>query len=108
MAKRRITQAQLEMLFASPDELYEVLAERPGYRPKAPVTDGDCEFIATDVFSDGHLLTICMAHNERRAFVMLLSPDDIAAATAALTAAQQALTTSINLAGLIARPQSRI
>lgn len=98
MGNKRITQRQLELLFDNPEYLYRVLAERPGYTPALPVVDGDSELVCPNVISQGCNLFICMRHQEKRAYVMLLD----AAALGTLRASIEDALRSINLQSLSA------
>ena len=74
-----IDQWKLGQLFGHPAELYELVANRKGYASKAPVIQGDCEFVVLDIVSMECGLCVCMVHAERRAFVMMLNSEDISA-----------------------------
>jgi hypothetical protein len=91
-----ISQHQLEMLFNSPEHLYRLLREQPGYVPAMSLVEGDSELLCPGVVSQGCALFVCMQHQERRAFVMLLDSDALAAMRAAIETAQR----SVNLSAL--------
>lgn len=91
-----IDQFKLHDLFADPEGLYRQMVNRRGYTPKQ-VVEFDAELIAPGWSAMDHALLIVMAHSSRRAYVVMLSSEDLTVLRETLAQLQ----VSLNTAGLL-------
>ena len=74
----QIGEQQLTTILANPAAFYEMLTARKGYTPKTPRCEGDNEFLLSDVSAMNCLVSCVVVHKRREAFLLLLSPEDVA------------------------------
>jgi hypothetical protein len=72
----KIDQLKLHELFADPSELYKQMVAQKGYVPRQQ-TEFDAELIAPGWIALECVVLVVMVHHERRAYVTMLSSEDL-------------------------------